>query len=283
MRKKFDYLGVFFVCSLFEKFGTGNYDETFKYLRELGFNMSILVDSIIDNYRQPPYILWKSSKSLSEGIPAAKKYFDVNLVHIGSGHFFYPQFFSELGLKLSPQFYKYNSLIHEKGLIYYYDEPVLDVWDFTSLVNQMKNRGGKVAVTFGGSNYSYMKEFIDTGCTLDYYIIDIYPIGLLRSDEENEKEILKMESEIKEVRQLLSGKKMIFIMQMCATPNSIRYPSLNQMKQMMDICLMNDVDGVVFFIWNSGWTGMEALSGMDILPFEYHKLASTYAPNIKDR
>ncbi len=279
MSKKFEYMGVFFECCIFEKYGLGNYNETFKYLNELGFNTIILVDSYFEGYgKNGKYIMWKSQKSLTEGIPTAKKYFDLIMVHIGSGLYFYPQYFTDIGVKLSHHFYKHQSPIHEKGLIYYYDEPVIDAEDFSNIVKYMKDRNHKVSVTFGGSNYSYMKEVLDTGVEIDYHIIDVYPVLLRSSDAETERKILEMESEIKWVRKLLSKKKMFFLMQMWAAPNSARYPSIEQTKKMLDICLDNNVDGVIFFLWNSGWTGMESLSGMDILPYEYHKLASIYAP-----
>lgn len=257
---KFNVLGIFFGEQLHERFYSEHHqrpkdtslsslERTLKYLSEnVGFNAITYMAETFQN------------------IPLVSNYFPQIALSVGGGN--PPQLPEEV-----PEFPEVSS-----EMIYHIDEPELAPMDMVQLndwVTKHEAIGHNVVVNFCGlrrakNDIVYAKEYLSK-YTLKRTSIDLYPSYYDGTDWDFASRYLR------EIQPFIQG-KFGAIIQAFGKPGVWRYPTIDEIVKLAWECKEAGAEELHFFLWNSAYTGPagydELLTGLDVLPLEYHRLIS---------
>ncbi len=155
-------------------------------------------------------------------------------------------------------------------VIYLVDEPELRPFDPEILndhVTRWQAQGHSVTINFCGlrrlrNDIAYAKAYLDR-YQVDCASIDLYPAYYDGTDWEFALGYLR------EIRPYVKG-RFAAIIQGFGKPGVWRYPTIEEICRLAQACKDAGADELHFFLWNSIWTGDELLTGLDVLPREYH-------------
>lgn len=255
---KFDTVGIFFSEDFQKKFYWDHHQRPREDKRDhLERTLDYMANKIGFNF-----ITYMTSSH--ENIPLVAKYFPKIALGAGGGN--PPTLLEEL-----PEFPGVDAEFY-----FHIDEPELAPMDMGNLnehITRWINQGHRPILNFCGlrrnrNDIQYAKEYLSR-YDLSYTSIDLYPSYYDGTDWDFALNYLK------EIRPYVKG-KFIAIIQAFGKPGVWRYPTTDEIVRLAWECKNQGVEWLEFFLWNSCYTGPggydELLTGLDVLPVEYHEL-----------
>ncbi len=199
------------------------------------------------------------------------------------------------GIDLGKKYFNQISVVFARGkgytfenvgdhdLVYVWDEPdaiekregLSDVYD---VVRKLRKDDYKVDITFHSQDM--LKDFVE-GCdsesTPDVIGCDHYPYYIPHQCPQAQFESIELfRDKVFKVRDIVKG-KLVFYIQAFGRPNVWRYPTIEELDKMFEICDEAGIDITRLFLWSTSYKAPELLTGIDVASPEYHQLIKKWA------